>query len=113
MKLAGMEKTAAGWDELLTKEPDLLSRLVFDWYRHASFLDHVFAADTTLEGVSKACVWRTGRFCESAVPEHGRRLKGSRCALVFEREGGSLAEWGPSCAVHHEDIPDQIRLTAR
>ncbi|HSQ75490.1 MAG TPA: alpha-amylase/4-alpha-glucanotransferase domain-containing protein, partial [Bacteroidota bacterium] len=28
------------WDELLAKEPDLASHLVFDWYRHAGFLDH-------------------------------------------------------------------------
>jgi 4-alpha-glucanotransferase len=76
-----------GWDELLTKEPDLLSKLFFDWYRHASFLDHVFSNDTTLEGVSRASYCELGDFVNQPYRSTVRN-EGEHVLLVFEREGG-------------------------
>ncbi len=76
-----------GWDELLTKEPDLLSKLVFDWYRHASFLDHILAPDVTLTSFARASYGEWGDFVNQP---YGSTIatEGDQVVITLHREGG-------------------------
>lgn len=85
---AGLEGAGgSGWESLLAREPDLLSHLVFDWYRHASFLDHILAPETTLAGMARASYGELGDFvnqpyrCEILTEEGALRI-------ALTREGG-------------------------
>ncbi len=46
------QKADPGWEELLAKEKDLHKHIYFDWYRHASLLDHFFDEKTDLAAFS-------------------------------------------------------------
>jgi 4-alpha-glucanotransferase len=75
------------WDELLSKEPDLLSRLFFDWYRHASFLDHVLGEDVTLERFARASYGELGDFVNQ--PYHATvSTEGEHVLIALHRKGG-------------------------
>ncbi len=75
------------WDELLAKEPDLASHLVFDWYRHAGFLDHVFEPETTLEAFAGQTYDELGDFVNQP---YRSMLKEEREHVVISmvRDGG-------------------------
>lgn len=75
------------WDELLAKEPDLVSHLVFDWYRHAAFLDHVFSPDATLEAFARQTCGELGDFVNQP---YGSTIKeeGEHVYLSLVRDGG-------------------------
>jgi len=75
------------WDELLAKEPDLISHIVFDWYRHACFLDHAFSPDTSLEAFARQTYRELGDFVNQP---YGSTLKeeGEHVYLSLVRDGG-------------------------
>ena len=81
------EGSRGGWDELLSKEPDLLSRLFFDWYRHASFLDHIFGTGVTLERFQHAGYEEWGDFVNQPY-RSTVTTEGEHVVLTLQREGG-------------------------
>jgi 4-alpha-glucanotransferase len=75
-----------GWDELLAKEKDLDKHIYFDWYRHASFLDHFFDDSCDLESFAHSRYREMGDF----VNQHfGSTASRTREHVVVElvREG--------------------------
>lgn len=69
------------------KEPGLEKKLIVDWYRRASLIDHIFAADETLDRFYRCQLKELGDFVNQPY-----QLKTSRSArrvtLALEREGG-------------------------
>jgi alpha-amylase len=82
-----VDGSRGGWDELLTKEPDLLSRLHFDWYRHASFLDHIFAAGVTPDRFQSASYEEWGDFVNQPY-RSTITTEGEHVVISLQREGG-------------------------
>ena len=56
------DNTASIHDLVLTKEPDLYSKLFYDFYERKSFIDHFLAYDTTLESFASAQYQEVGDF---------------------------------------------------
>jgi hypothetical protein len=59
---AGPRGSAAIHDGVLAKEEGLEQHLHFDWYRHASLIDHLFGAGTTLESFRQCRYLELGDF---------------------------------------------------
>lgn len=57
-----LEDTANVHDGVLAKELGLENHLYFDWYRHASLIDHFFGLDTTLEQYAQCKYLELGDF---------------------------------------------------
>lgn len=69
------------------KEPGLEHKLIADWYRRASLIDHIFAADETLDRFYRSQLKELGDFVNQPY-----RLKtarsGKRLTITLDREGG-------------------------
>ncbi len=79
-------ESGSGWDELMAKEKNLHEYLHFDWYRHASFVDHFFAGGTGMKGLLHCDYGELGDFVNQpyrstvdGTPEH--------VIVEFERSG--------------------------
>ncbi len=76
-------------DIVTSKEEGLEKLLNYDWYRHASFVDH-FIGDTTVEEFAGAKYDELGDFVEKPYRSRITRKDG-KIVLRFEREGRVLA----------------------
>jgi alpha-amylase len=56
------DKTASIHDLVLAKEPDLVSKLHYDFYERKTFIEHFLAKDTTLESFAAAKFKELGSF---------------------------------------------------
>jgi alpha-amylase len=100
----GQEPPGQGHEELVVKELGLEKHLHFDWYRHASLVDHFFATDTTLESFSQCKYLEEGDFVNQ--PYDGRVVKkGREVTVTLSRDG---AVWRDGVA-HHLRIEKHIR----
>jgi alpha-amylase len=83
-------------DDLILKEAGLEKELYFDWYRHASLVDHFLADGTTLDMFRKARYLELGDFVDqpfaATVDQHSRRT-----TIRQHREG---ALWPPDGKPH-------------
>jgi alpha-amylase len=79
-------EAGSGWDELMAKEKNLDEYLHFDWYRHASFVDHFFADGTDLKGLVHCDYGELGDFVNQP---YRSTVRGSleQVEIDFERSG--------------------------
>lgn len=68
------------------KERGLEQRLYYDWYRHASFLDHFLAPETTVDDVVRARFGEIGDFVNQPYGYSLEREEGA-VALTLRRDG--------------------------
>lgn len=85
---------------VLVKEEGLEQHLNYDWYRHASFLDHFFGDGTTLESL-RACKYpEEGDFVNQPYEAKVKRV-GDELKVTFHREG----------ALWRGGVPHRIAVT--
>ena len=77
---------AAVHDGVLVKELGLEQHLHFDWYRHASLVDHFFGKGTTLEDYARCAYLELGDFVNQPFRHTIERTE-SGILLVLERDG--------------------------
>jgi len=75
-----------GEEELMVKELGLEKHLNFDWYRHASLVDHFFADETSLESVQQCKFLEEGDFVNQPYRWTLRR-RGRVGEIVLTRDG--------------------------
>lgn len=68
------------------REPGLEAELYYDWYRHASFLDHLLTAETTLDDVVQARYGELGDFVNQPYDYSLAQEEGA-VALSLRRDG--------------------------
>jgi alpha-amylase len=73
-------------DGVLVKEPGLEKHLDFDWYRHASLVDHFFGPDTTLEAYAQCKYLELGDFVNQAY-KHKVSLEKEGIKVMMRRDG--------------------------
>jgi 4-alpha-glucanotransferase len=95
-------KSGQGWDELLAKEKDLDKHIYFDWYRHASFLDHFFEGSCDLESFAHCRHKELGDFVNQPF---GSTVSKTREHVVVElvREG----------AIWENSTPHRLRISKK
>jgi 4-alpha-glucanotransferase len=89
-------------DAVLVKEAGLHEHLHFDWYRHASLVDHFFDAETDLIGMSRCAYGEIGDFVNLPYAVSVRTVKGE--ARVALRREGAIWEGGKPHRVTVEKI---------
>jgi alpha-amylase len=86
------EQTGSGstsiHDQVVTKEKGLEKYLIYDWYRHGSFIEHFLSDTATIDDVKKMTFLEHGDFFQAAMaPEIAR----SKNAITFTfRHQGSV-----------------------
>ncbi|HOG47816.1 MAG TPA: DUF1926 domain-containing protein, partial [Anaerolineae bacterium] len=89
------------------KERGLERELYYDWYRHASFLDHFLPPDTTVDAVLRARFGELGDFVNQPYGYHVAEGPGT-VALTLARDG-HVWQGNTFCPLHLEK---QVRLRA-
>jgi len=69
------------------KEPDLHLKLFYDWYRRASFIDHVLHPDTSLEDFYRARYGELGDFVNQPYAHQVEEESEGELTLSLWREG--------------------------
>ena len=72
------DKTASIHDLVLAKEAGLAARLHYDTYERNSFMDHIFAPDTDLDGVSASAHHERADFLNTSYTINKHRVSGDR-----------------------------------
>ena len=96
---SGNEHAGNPHDELEVKELGLEKHLNFDWYRHASLIDHFFAAGTTLESFAQCKYLEEGDFVNQPYEAEIAR-KGREVVVTLTRDG----------AVWRNDTPHRLEV---
>ncbi len=91
-------------DDLILKESGLEKELYFDWYRHASLVDHFLAQGTTLEMFHKGRFLELGDFVDQPYTSSARQT-GRTTTLTMKREGGL---WPPGGKQHRLGVTKDI-----
>ncbi|MEO8168075.1 MAG: alpha-amylase/4-alpha-glucanotransferase domain-containing protein, partial [bacterium] len=73
-------------DSVLVKEIGLEKHLHFDWYRHASLVDHFFSPQTTLETYSQCKYLELGDFVNQPY-KHKVDLEKDGAKITLQRDG--------------------------
>ncbi|MBI5472090.1 MAG: DUF1926 domain-containing protein [Ignavibacteriae bacterium] len=73
-------------DSMLVKELGLENHLHFDWYRHASLVDHFFGSDTSLETYAQCKYLELGDFVNQTY-RHKVSLEGDGIRVTMWRDG--------------------------
>lgn len=81
-----LEDSANVHDSVLVKELGLENHLHFDWYRHASLVDHFFGPDTTLEQYAQCKYLDIGDFVNQAY-KHDVEVRNDVATITMRREG--------------------------
>lgn len=74
-------------DGVLTKEEGLEQHLHFDWYRHASLIDHFFGPETACEDVRRCRYLEMGDFVNQPYTA-AAAVRDGVVTVVLERHGG-------------------------
>lgn len=85
------QSVASIHDIVKTKEPGLEHYLDYDWYQHASLLDHFFAPATTLEQVWRSRYQELGDFVNRPYKANIRK-EGTKTQVELRRDGTILTE---------------------
>jgi 4-alpha-glucanotransferase len=88
------QDSGQGWDELLAKERDLDKHIYFDWYRHASFLDHFFDDQCDLEAFAHCGHREMGDFVNQPFGSTVQKTR-EHIVLQLERDGGIWEDGAP------------------
>ncbi len=78
---------------VLVKESGLEHHLHYDWYRHASLIDHFFGEDTTLDAVARCAHHELGDFVNQPYQSSVRESP-TGVEVKLEREGALWFEKG-------------------
>ena len=73
--------------QVKAKEPGLEKRLIFDWYRRASLIDHVFAEGETLQTFYRSTYQELGDFVNQPYQLKIKR-SAKRITITLDRAGG-------------------------
>jgi len=80
-------KTTSIHDLILAKEPNLVSKLHFDFYERKSFIDHFLNDNTTLESFATAHYGENGDFVDQPYNVRSKRISRSTAVLNLQRNG--------------------------
>jgi alpha-amylase len=80
-------KTASIHDLVLAKEPDLVSKLHFDFYERKSFIDHFLNDNTTLESFATAHYGENGDFIDQPYKVRSKKMTSLKAEVNLQREG--------------------------
>jgi alpha-amylase len=94
-----LEDTSNVHDGVLVKELGLENHLHFDWYRHASLVDHFFGPRTTLEQYAQCKYLETGDFVNQPYT-HKVDIDAAGVKLTMRRNG----------ALWFGDVPHRLSL---
>lgn len=94
-------------DGILAKEAGLENHLHFDWYRHASLLDHFFGETTTLEGFARCQYQEQGDFLNQPY-EAQWTVDEKQMSLHLAREGALWFDGRP----HRLRVEKSVHYTA-
>jgi 4-alpha-glucanotransferase len=83
---AKAEKTSSIHDAILTKEEGLEKYLIYDWYRHGSFIEHFLSKTTTLEDFASMNFLEYGGFYRMQI-EPLIAKNGNSVHITFKLEG--------------------------
>ncbi|MBP7689619.1 MAG: DUF1926 domain-containing protein [Thermoflexales bacterium] len=86
--------------QVRSKEPGLEKRLIVDWYRRASLIDHVFAETETLQTFYRSTYQELGDFVNQPYQLKVSR-SGKRIIVTLDRAGGVWQD-GQSRPLHIE-----------
>jgi alpha-amylase len=86
--------TESGQEELVVKELGLEKHLHFDWYRHASLVDHFFGDETSLEAVQQCKFLELGDFVNQPYDVRVETT-GDACQIVLVRRGAIWKDGSP------------------
>ena len=84
---SAQDKTASIHDLVLTKEPDLASKLFYDFYERKSFIDHFLNEGTTLESFASAQYGEDGDFYNQSYEVTYKRISRDGVRLKLQRNG--------------------------
>lgn len=104
-------------DLVLTKEEGLEKYLIYDWYRHCSFIDHFLGANVTFEDARSMKFEEQGDFLHSLnSPKFD--TKGSAIDVTFERTGTLYQDGKPRSLrfmknLHVEQGSSALKVTYR
>jgi hypothetical protein len=80
-------KTTSIHDLILAKEPNLVSKLHFDFYERKSLIDHFLNDNTTLESFATAHYGENGDFVDQPYKIRSKRISRSMAVLNLQRNG--------------------------
>jgi hypothetical protein len=81
------QKTASIHDLILAKEPDLISKLHYDFYERKSFIDHFLNDDTTLHSFAAAGYKENGDFVNQLYTLRSHRTERTSAMINLNRDG--------------------------
>ena len=81
------DETASIHDLVLAKEPDLESKLCYDFYRRKSFIDHFLNNQTTLTSFARAQYQEDGDFFDQAYQLHSKEETKQLVKITLQRIG--------------------------
>ena len=84
---AESQKTASIHDLILAKEPDLISKLHYDFYERKSFIDHFLDDNTTLRSFATVQYKENGDFLNQPYKLRSHSLSPAGAAVNLYREG--------------------------
>jgi 4-alpha-glucanotransferase len=89
--LSGQAKTtgdiASIHDAVRLKDPEVRNKIVYDWYKKESLIDHFFASDTELKGLCKCRYRELGDFVNMPYRAESK-AEGGFAVVRMERHGG-------------------------
>jgi alpha-amylase/alpha-mannosidase (GH57 family) len=81
------QRTASIHDLVLAKEPDLLSKLHYDFYERKSFIDHFLNDNTTLQSFASAQYEEKGDFFNQEYQLRSRKISPAMATVKLYRIG--------------------------
>ncbi len=81
------QRTASIHDLILAKEPNLLSKLHYDFYERKSFIDHFFNENTTLQSFASAQYQEMGDFFNQEYKIRSRQTSPDMASVQLSRLG--------------------------
>jgi alpha-amylase len=84
---SGSNKTASIHDQVLAKEPDLLSHLHYDFYNRKSYIDHFLGEGTTLDSFASSQYGEDGDFVNQPYELIKRTTGKDKITLTLQRLG--------------------------
>jgi alpha-amylase/alpha-mannosidase (GH57 family) len=73
-------------DQVLTKEKGLEKYLIYDWYRHGSFIEHFLSADATLKDLQQMTFLEHGDFFKTHIEPEITKSR-TAISLTFNHQG--------------------------
>jgi len=92
-----------GKEELTVKEEGLEKHLHFDWYRHASLIDHFFGDDTGLQSFSQSKYLEVGDFVNQPYTSAVHKT-GDEVAITLTRDGAIWKGGTPHHITVHKKV---------